>query len=322
MQTRRGAALRASGYVSLLILALLAGGCATGPATDAAAKRRLIDPDSVPDAVPQIEPRSKYGNPPSYEVFGKRYYTLPSGDGFVERGIASWYGEDFHGKRASSGEPYDMFAMTAAHKELPLPTYARVTNLENGRSIVVKINDRGPFHANRVIDLSWVAASKLRITAKGTGLVEVRAIDPANPEALPPPQLDSGTRYASATPAVPRAPAEPRVAARPAPTKAAAQPVAPPPAPPPAPKPETTVASLNPKMFIQVGAFSSRENADKLKTKVAKDLRRTVRVDTDQVNGKAFHRVQVGPVESVDEADLLVARLESLGVDQPRVVVD
>jgi rare lipoprotein A len=310
--------LRASGYVSLLILALLAGGCATGPATDAAAKRRVIDPDAVPDAVPQVEPRSKYGNPPSYEVFGKRYQTLSSSEGFVERGIASWYGEDFHGKRASSGEPYDMFAMTAAHKELPLPTYARVTNLENGRSIVVKINDRGPFHANRVIDLSWVAASKLRITAKGTGLVEVRAIDPANPEALPPPQLDSGTRYASATPAAPREPAEPKVAARPAPAKVAAQ-AAP---PPPAPKTETAVAALGPQMFIQVGAFSSRENADKLKTKVAKDLRRTVRVDTDQVNGKAFHRVQVGPVKSVDEADLLVARLESLGVDQPRVVVD
>jgi len=309
--------LRTSGYLSLLILALLAGGCATGPATDAA-KRRVIDPDSVPNAVPKAEPVSRYGNPPSYEVFGKRYYTLQSSEGFVERGIASWYGEDFHGKRASSGETYDMFAMTAAHKELPLPTYARVTNLENGRSVVVKINDRGPFHANRVIDLSWVAASKLRITAKGTGLVEVRAIDPANPEALPPTQLDSGTRYASAETAAPRAPAGPTVAARPAPKKAEV-PAA---APLPAPKPEIAVALLGPKMFIQVGAFSSRENADRLKTKVANDLRRTVRVDTDQVNGKAFHRVQVGPVDSVDEADLLVARLETLGVDQPRVVVD
>jgi len=318
--------LRASGCLSLLLLVLLAGGCATGPATDA--KRRLIDPDTVPDAVPKDEPLSKYGNPPSYEVFGKRYYTRPSSQDFVERGIASWYGEDFHGKRASSGETYDMFAMTAAHKELPLPTYARVTNLENGRSVVVKINDRGPFHANRVIDLSWVAASKLRITAKGTGLVEVRAIDPANPEALPPPQLDTGTRYASAQPAPASDPVVPK--ATPAARPSAGTPPGPAPATRPAapvavaaaPKAETPVASLGPRMFIQVGAFSSRENADRLKTRVAKDLKRTVRVDTDQVNGKAFHRVQVGPVESVDEADLLVARLESLGVDQPRVVVD
>ncbi len=314
--------MRASGYLSLLILALLAGGCATGPATDA--KRRLIDPDTVPDAVPKVEPLSKYGNPPSYEVFGKRYYTRTSSKGFVERGIASWYGEDFHGLRASSGESYDMFAMTAAHKELPLPTYARVTNLENGRSVVVKINDRGPFHANRVIDLSWVAASKLRITAKGTGLVEVRAIDPTDPEALPPPQLDTGTRYASAQPAPA---AEPVVAkATPAARLPAGKPAGPAPAAPvavaAAPRPEAPVASPGPRMFIQVGAFSSRENADRLKTRVAKDLRRAVRVDTDQVNGKAFHRVRVGPVESVDEADLLVARLESLGVDQPRVVVD
>ena len=137
---------------------------------------RTPDVSTVPDAVPRDEPRSKYGNPAHYEVFGKRYYTLNTSQGYREKGIASWYGTKFHGKRTSSGEPYDMYAMTAAHKTLPLPSYAEVTNLSNGRKVVVKINDRGPFHDNRLIDLSYSAATKLGIIGKGTGMVEVRAI--------------------------------------------------------------------------------------------------------------------------------------------------
>jgi rare lipoprotein A len=142
---------------------------------------RHVDVSSIPNAVPRHEPRSRYGNMTSYEVFGKRYYTLQSSQGYNERGVASWYGNKFHGRKTSSGEKYDMYAMTAAHKTLPLPTYAEVTNLENGRQIIVKVNDRGPFHHNRIIDLSYVAAKKLGITRKGTGLVEVRAINPSEP---------------------------------------------------------------------------------------------------------------------------------------------
>ncbi len=138
---------------------------------------RAVD-DQTPDAVPRVEPRSRYGNPDSYVVYGKRYYTRASADGYVARGIASWYGTKFHGQRTSSGEPYDMYAMTAAHKTLPLPSYVRVTNLENGRSAVLRVNDRGPFHDNRIIDLSYAAAKRLGIAAKGTGLVEVRALGP------------------------------------------------------------------------------------------------------------------------------------------------
>lgn len=138
------------------------------------------DVSSVPDAVPKAESRSRYGNPDSYEVFGKRYYVMRDSKDFVERGIASWYGNKFHGRRTSSGETYDMYAMTAAHKTLPLPTYVEVINLENKSRIIVKVNDRGPFHENRIIDLSYTAATKLGIIAKGTGLVEVRAIDPSN----------------------------------------------------------------------------------------------------------------------------------------------
>ena len=141
-----------------------------------AAPDKEIDVSVIPNAKPKNEPKSRYGNPKSYVVFGKRYYVMNSSKGYVEKGIASWYGTKFHGRRTSSGETYDMYAMTAAHKTLPLPTYAEVTNLNNGRSIIVKINDRGPFHENRIIDLSYTAAIKLDIVKKGTGLVEVKAI--------------------------------------------------------------------------------------------------------------------------------------------------
>ncbi|MEJ2609029.1 MAG: septal ring lytic transglycosylase RlpA family protein [Candidatus Thiodiazotropha sp.] len=142
----------------------------------------------IPDAIPQNEPKSRYGNPASYVVFGKRYHTLPHGREYRARGIASWYGSKFHGQRTSSGEPYDMYAMTAAHKTLPLPSYAQVTNLKNNRSVVVKINDRGPFHDNRLIDLSYTAAWKLGIIGEGTGLVEVTTLESGNPEPEPEPQ--------------------------------------------------------------------------------------------------------------------------------------
>jgi len=142
------------------------------------APRTKIDAHRIPNAVPHPEPLSQYGNPDSYVVHGKRYHILESAAGYRKRGIASWYGRKFHGHRTSNGDTYDMFAMTAAHKTLPLPTYVKVTNLQNDRQVIVRVNDRGPFHANRIIDLSYAAATKLGITATGTGLVEVEAIDP------------------------------------------------------------------------------------------------------------------------------------------------
>jgi len=160
----------------LVVTCLLSAACATTGVDRDSAPSRTVDVTSIPDAVPRDEPRSRYGNPASYEVFGQRYYVMESSKGYVERGIASWYGTKFHGKRTSSGESYDMYAMTAAHKTLPLPTYVEVTNLENRKTVVLRVNDRGPFHDNRIIDLSYTAATKLGIVAKGTGLVEVRAI--------------------------------------------------------------------------------------------------------------------------------------------------
>jgi rare lipoprotein A len=151
------------------------------PATPPVAVPPPPRPDSVADAIPRNEPKSRSGNPPFYDVFGKRYYVLSSSVGYWERGVASWYGPGFHQVRTSTGERYDMYAMTAAHKSLPLPAYVRVTNLQNGRSVVVRVNDRGPFVGNRIIDLSYSAAARLDMLRNGTAMVDIRAIDTSTP---------------------------------------------------------------------------------------------------------------------------------------------
>jgi rare lipoprotein A len=140
------------------------------------------DVSKIPEPVPKAEPPSPYGNKSPYTVLGESYRVLPNCKGYGERGIASWYGNKFHGYTTSDLERYDMYAYSAAHKTLPLPCYVRVTNLENGRSVVVRVNDRGPFVSNRIIDLSYVAAVKIGVWPKGTALVEVRGIDPEHPE--------------------------------------------------------------------------------------------------------------------------------------------
>lgn len=167
------------GLLLILSISVLVS-CAAVTEQDSAPTQVPVDISKIPDAIPKNEPRSRYGNPAQYAVFGKNYYTLTSADNYHEKGIASWYGKKFHGRRTSSGELYDMYAMTAAHKTLPLPSYVEVTNLENGRKVIVKVNDRGPFHDNRLIDLSYSAAMKLGIVAKGTGLVEVKTVTPAS----------------------------------------------------------------------------------------------------------------------------------------------
>jgi peptidoglycan lytic transglycosylase len=191
--------------VRLLLTACLCGwilaGCSiAGRRPEPAPAPAVVPPppatvDSNGDMIPRAEPRSAHGNPPFYNVLGKHYVVLATADGYLERGVASWYGPTFHGESTSNGEKYDMYAMTAAHKTLPLPTYARVTNLKNGRSIVVRINDRGPFVSNRLIDLSYTAASKLDMLKEGTTLVEIKALTVSEPDDLsrsaqaPPPAL-------------------------------------------------------------------------------------------------------------------------------------
>lgn len=150
---------------------------------DAAPAAHEIPPevDAIADAIPRAEPRSSSGNSPVYEVFGKTYRVLDAAKGFRERGTASWYGKKFHGHKTASGERYDMYQMTAAHKSLPLPSYVRVTRLDNGKSVVVRVNDRGPFHSGRVIDLSYAAAAKLGMLGTGSTPVEIVALDPLEP---------------------------------------------------------------------------------------------------------------------------------------------
>ena len=247
--------------------------CAVVSERDGPGKRK--EPSQIKDAVPKREARSKYGNPESYEVFGKRYYTLKTAEGFSERGIASWYGKKFHGRKTSSGEPFDMYQMTAAHKALPLPTYVRVTNLDNGRSAVLKVNDRGPFHENRIIDLSYAGALKLGFADKGTAFVEVVALD-ANGK--PTGQL---TRQAKNLPeeAVPRG------------------------------------------VYLQIGAFKDQNNANRLADKANGVLNGKVFVRKVRFGEQLIHRVQIGPIVSVDFADSVVATLRHMGISEHHFVV-
>ena len=162
-----------------MILALtsaIVSGCAGFLEPKDGAPDRKMDWESIPDAVPKEEPLSRSGNPESYIVFDKRYYVLKDAKNFNQTGIASWYGTKFHGQPTASGEIYDMYKMTAAHKTLPIPTYVKVKNLATGKEITVKVNDRGPFVDGRIIDLSYAAANKLGITSNGTAQVEINAV--------------------------------------------------------------------------------------------------------------------------------------------------
>lgn len=168
--------------LGVFALAAVMAGCGSNKLkSDGPPSGSVTIPELPGDAVPRPEPRSKYGNGPLYEVFGETYRVMDSSDGYRERGVASWYGKKFHGNLTSMREPYDMYAMTAAHKTLPLPSYVRVRNLRNGKSIVVRVNDRGPFAHNRIIDLSYAAALKLDMIRDGTSLVEIQAVGPGAP---------------------------------------------------------------------------------------------------------------------------------------------
>jgi len=283
---------------ALIGLALLVNGCASDPqagryaqAHDSAPQRHVNLAD-VKDAVPRAEPPSRYGNPQSYVVLGTRYRTLSNSKGYTERGIASWYGTKFHGHRTSSGDTYDMYGMSAAHKTLPLPTYARVTNLQNGKSVVVKINDRGPFHENRLIDLSYAAAARLGILGKGTGLVEVAAIDPATYH---------------------KAPAKPRIAASQPKVAHAATAAQAKDQPPP----------HEPTLYLQVGAFHDRSNAERLQSQLSRvDLPAGLTISESTTDNQRVYRVRIGPLASVETADELTHLLADHGIRSPRVVID
>ncbi len=264
------------GLLIATIVTATLNGCSSGGGVKDGAPVKPRDVSRVPDAKPKAEPHSKYGNNPSYVVNGKRYYVKNSAKGYVERGVASWYGTKFHGRRTSSGEPYDMYAMTAAHRSLPLPTYVEVTNLGNRRKVVVKVNDRGPFHSNRIIDLSYSAAKKLGITANGTGLVEVRAIDPRAKHAANSSENSTVGHASNRT---------------------------------------------SYELFLQVGAFLSRSNADRLRNQLVGVIN-THNIKTGYSETDKLYRVRIGPIASVETADRLAQRITGMGIAEPQVIIN
>ena len=239
----------------------------------------LTIPDNlaqVPDAVPRDEPFHRFANRP-YTVMGQTYAPMVNRQPTKERGMASWYGRKFHGRKTASGEIYDMFAMTAAHKTYPIPSYARVTNVKTGQSVVVRVNDRGPFLSNRIIDLSFAAATRIGIAGPGSGLVEVERILPG---------VGVSDELAAALPP-----------------------------PPPMASVETpVVAREGGALWLQLGAFSSAESAESFRDHVGRSLDWLLEpIGIARLDG--LHRVRIGPYRNVDEAAAIGDKVRrSLGV--------
>ncbi len=241
-----------------------------------------INAKKIRNPVPHPLAKSKYANPRSYVVRGKRYYVLRSSKHFKQRGIASWYGRKFHGRKTSTGERYNMFAMTAASKILPIPTYVRVRNLENGRSVIVKVNDRGPFERHRIIDLSYAAAKKLGYARKGTALVEVDAINYHHH----------------------RRPQRHYYAKKSRPHYL-----------------HYAQASYAPKLYLQVGVFRHQSNAKRLKYRLQHLTTKPVRIKKSyEAQGQIYH-VEIGPVTATGESDKLHHLLRRLGLGEPVTVI-
>lgn len=278
------------------------------------------DVSNVPDAVPRVEPLSRSGNRPTYEVWGKTYHVLPNAEGYQKSGRASWYGEKFHGYATASGEIYDMYKMSAAHRSLPLPTYARVTNVDNGRSVIVKVNDRGPFHDDRLIDLSYAAAARLGILRNGTGSVRVEAIDPvawqARQQKDPQGATPSTPALAQAAPTAP-APSKGAEAARspgasPSSGSAGSNGASPNAGTSSSPQADTPSPASGQPVYLQVAALGSAANAQALRDRLQNELDSPVRVDSDE----RLHRVQVGPVRDPLEIEALRSELRRVGYAQ------
>jgi len=261
--------------ISGLILVSLLSGCGILTTNQDGAPDKTMDWESIPDASPQVEPLSKTGNPASYVVDGQRYFVNLDLQEHSETGIASWYGTKFHGNLTSSGEPYDMYKMTAAHKTLPLPSYVSVKNLGNGKKVIVKVNDRGPFVDGRIIDLSYAAAQKLGVVRNGTAEVEI--------EVLTTPQTTSSTENLDQIAYVKNSPQ---------------------------------------KYFVQLGAFSEINNAEKFRDRLASQSIEPAIIKTYSDSNGEFHKVQVGPISNTNELQLIQSRLADLGYTQIYIVTE
>ena len=266
---------------SFVLILILAGCAKDGPPRTGS----LFPRDLPPDPVPRKEARSRYGNGPVYEVLGQNYRVMNSSYGYQETGVASWYGKKFHGRMTSNQEPYDMHAMTAAHKSLPLPTYVRVKNLRNNKSIIVRVNDRGPFVQNRIIDLSYSAARKLDMIKTGTSLVEVTAISFDEP------------------------PKRPTVAKAPVIKES--------------PQPEPSTPATNEStVYVQVGAFGDAENARRRFALLRSGGISDAFVLEDLSTSPALYRIRIGPIADVLQYDNLVSHLQDLGISETHLVTD
>ena len=269
----------------LILPAVLLGACSSSPYridSPATSQQRVID-----------APRSARGNPSQYEVFGRTYRVMASSDGYRDTGVASWYGRDFHGKSTSSGEPYDMFAFTAAHKSLPIPTWVEVTNQRNGKAIIVKVNDRGPFVDDRIIDLSYAAALELDMVRAGTAPVFVRAL--GAPATMP--VVASLPDSAAVTPipsVVPRAVSDNRA----------------------------TSLRPEPRVFVQLGAFSELENAVRMAGQLLRAGFSDAAVATQSQDVGTLHRVRLGPLENEDAFNSVHSKLQEAGYSDAQLVVE
>lgn len=287
-------------FAVLVLLGAVAAGCGSSSSGGGSrysisqdrAPARGIDPDSIPDVVPGPVIRTGAGNRSPYTVLGRTYTVLPTEEGYSERGVASWYGEKFHGHKTSNGEIYDMYKASAAHRSLPIPSFLRVTNLDNNRSIVVRVNDRGPFHGDRIVDLSYAAAVKLGFADRGTARVQIEAITGEFSRS------PSGARYASR--AATDNPYAERMAAELA-------------------RVETAPASGG--VYLQVGAFSVLGAAEDLSRRVRAFTTRPVFIRSVEVRGHGLvHRVRVGPVNGPEEARQLTLLLVAADLGSPYTV--
>ena len=250
------------------------------------------DLSRLPDPMPRNEPLSKYGNKSPYEVLGKTYYVLPNPGNYKEYGNASWYGTKFHGQKTSSGELYDMYKLTAAHRSLPIPSYVRITNLDNRRSAIVRVNDRGPFHSERVIDVSYAAAVKLGFADRGTARVMVELVD------------GTDQTIAKADGEAPATPVTPPVAVVP-PTAFAAIP------------PEPAVPEPG-QIFLQAGAFRDAAGAERLRSDLTAIVGAGVHVQ--RLSNDVYYHVRIGPVAQMSEATRLQALIVSAAHPKPLII--
>lgn len=289
--------------IFLVILMLFLASCSTiskdGPPS------YPVDESKIPDAVPKTEPLSKYGNKTSYRVFGKNYYVMKSSKSYHARGVASWYGTKFHHQRTSSGERYNMLAMTAAHRSLPLPTYVQVTNLKNGKKVIVKVNDRGPFESNRLIDLSYVAAKKLGMIGHGTTIVDVRALDPTQhyEEVFSRQPIESEQILLSKNKTINYSP-----------SRASHHPVV-----------TQSLARKNPQrksiVYLQIGAFKNRAHAERLSKRLRTIVSSSsVSITYPTAHQKKLYRVQIGPIKDVSTAKSISKRLKAAGLQSKELV--